>query len=62
MIWIPRGSQAQYIKDHPGSKQAQQAGDDGGEPSILMIWMIEIFQFLNKDEPDSGGKEVYKTL
>ena len=25
-------SQAQYIKDHPGSQQAQQADDGGGEP------------------------------
>ena len=50
--------QASYIKDHPGSKQAQQAGDD--EPSHPDdMDDRDVFQFLNKDEPEDEG-EPYK--
>ena len=56
-------SQAQYIKDHPNSKQAQQADDGGGdedEPSHPDdMDDRDVFQFLNKDEPEDEG-EPYK--
>ena len=51
-------SQAAYIKAHPGSQQAQSAKDD--EPSHPDdMDDRDVFQFLNKDEPEDEG-EPYK--
>ena len=50
--------QASYIKDHPGSKQAQDAGgDEPSHPDDMDD--RDVFQFLNKDEPEDEG-EPYK--
>ena len=54
--------QASYIKDHPGSKQAQDAGGDEPDYSPEHPDNMDdrdVFQFLNKDEPEDEG-EPYK--
>jgi hypothetical protein len=48
-------SQAQYIKDHPGSQQAQQADDGGGEPED------KPFGGDTGKDADSGGKGFTKS-